>query len=384
MNTFSQGLRTFYHSLKADKWLFVLTCFAPMLMSLIIWLIFSAHFATQLPVAVVDQDKTTMSRALIRYYDASPTISINKTVEDISSAQALMNKGDVYAIIIIPKYLERETVKGSSPTVTTRYNSQYVLIGKLIKSALVQAHGTFNAMVEIIRNTAATHGNVALAMSEALPINQQITSLYNGKNDYAQFLVAAAVPALWQIIIMAATVLFLEKNKGQLLVQNQARRKTFWLLIKGLLPFSVLFFAQTLLFFMFALMYANWPFNGNFAIMITACFIATIACQSLAAFLYSITLDAARAMSLVAGMAAPAFAFMGITFPSSDMPVLALIWRSLLPASHYIELQNQQMNYGTVLFSTFSNLLSLFAFAVLLVAASYIFYKRQPQGETQC
>ena len=63
-------------------------------------------------------------------------------------------------------------------------------------------------------------------------------------------------------------------------------------------------------------------------------------------FFYFLTLDAARSMSLAGAFTAPSFAFMGVTFPTSDMGSAAQIWRSLLPISHYIEAQIDQVSYG--------------------------------------
>ena len=37
---------------------------------------------------------------------------------------------------------------------------------------------------------------------------------------------------------------------------------------------------------------------------------------------------------------------MGVTFPATDMTLPARIWRSLLPVSHYIDVQIAQTNYG--------------------------------------
>jgi ABC-2 type transport system permease protein len=70
------------------------------------------------------------------------------------------------------------------------------------------------------------------------------------------------------------------------------------------------------------------------------------ACVIMGHLFFFLTLEPARAMSLAGAFTAPSFAFMGVTFPSSDMNLLAQGWRSLLPISHYIEAQISQVNYG--------------------------------------
>jgi ABC-2 type transport system permease protein len=67
---------------------------------------------------------------------------------------------------------------------------------------------------------------------------------------------------------------------------------------------------------------------------------------------------------------------MGITFPVVNMPLLAQLWRNLLPASHYIELQNQQMNYGHLLLSTLYNLLALILISSTGLFAIWLWHRK--------
>jgi ABC-2 type transport system permease protein len=64
---------------------------------------------------------------------------------------------------------------------------------------------------------------------------------------------------------------------------------------------------------------------------------------------------------------------MGVTFPVSAMGDFAQFWRSLLPVSHYVELQIGQSNYGLPLASALPQLgaLLLFLLPLLLVVRRY-------------
>ena len=72
-------------------------------------------------------------------------------------------------------------------------------------------------------------------------------------------------------------------------------------------------------------------------------------------FFFFLTLDPARAMSFAGAFTAPSFAFMGVTFPVTDMNALAQAWRGLLPISHYIEAQISQVSYGVTAWQTMIN-----------------------------
>ena len=68
---------------------------------------------------------------------------------------------------------------------------------------------------------------------------------------------------------------------------------------------------------------------------------------------------------------------MGVTFPVPDMTLPAKIWRSLLPVSHYMEVQIAQLNYGASIHTNIPQLqhLVLFIFPLL-----YTFFKARQLG----
>ena len=106
--------------------------------------------------------------------------------------------------------------------------------------------------------------------------------------------------------------------------------------------------------------------QGSWLIVSLGLGLTTAACLTLGALLYALLRDAARALSMAGALTAPGFAFMGVTFPTSAMGSFAEGWRSLLPVSHYIELQIGQANYGQPLAHALSQLAPLLLFLPLL------------------
>ncbi|MNG04544.1 ABC-2 family transporter protein [compost metagenome] len=118
--------------------------------------------------------------------------------------------------------------------------------------------------------------------------------------------------------------------------------------------------------------------QGSWLVLTLGLGLASAACVSMGAFFYGVIRDPARALSLAGAYTAPGFAFMGVTFPVSAMGDFAQFWRSLLPISHYVELQVGQANYGLPLDAALPQLgaLLLFLLPLLLVVRRY-----QPQAQ---
>ena len=151
---FTSQLCREWRLLKADGWLRAMSLWLPVLLFVTLWAIFSAGIARDLPVGVVDLDHSRLSRQVVRHYDASPAIAVSRQFMSVEQGSNALRAGEIYALVIIPYELEKKTLLGQAPDITTFYNSQFILIAKLVNSAIVQAQGTLNAQVDTLRNMA--------------------------------------------------------------------------------------------------------------------------------------------------------------------------------------------------------------------------------------
>jgi len=369
-----------WRSLLLDPWLVSLVSWIPILLFFLMWAIFSQGIARDLPIGVVDLDKSRTSRALVRHYDASPAIDIAYHYLNVQQGSNALRTGKIYGLVIIPEDLEKRMILGRPPQVSAFVNSQFLLIGKIVNSALLQAQGTFTAKVEIAQNLATGAPVFDMALSAALPISTQITPLFNLNNNYAQFLVSAMLPAIWQILMVAVTVLSLAAEK---------RRNGFgeWLgafpvrsLLAKFLPLILLFWLHGLLFLWMMYIFLGWPMHGNWTLLLFAQLLTVCASIGAGSLFFFLTQDAARGLSLAAAYAAPGLAFMGVTFPVTDMTLPAKMWRNMLPISHYIEIQFGQVNYGAPLYTAIPQLQHLGLFVIPLL---FVFYKAKRLGSLQ-
>ena len=120
----------------------------------------------------------------------------------------------------------------------------------------------------------------------------------------------------------------------------------------------------------------GWVFEGSFVVSIFAMLITVIAYQGIALLFFVSGFDYARSLSLGAVYTAPAFAFLGVTFPVYNMNAFALFWRDMLPISHFMELQISQANYGTNVFLELDKLAYIFAFWIVYIPVYFMFKKR--------
>ncbi len=363
-----------------DHWLLFSLTLLPVMLSAIIWATFAAGLARNLPVGIVDMSHTPLSHSLINQIDASPTLSVTRRYASLSDAAHDLKTAQIYAYVVLPYDLERNIRRARSPKISVFYNSQFILVAKQISSAMQKIITTFNVQVAAMQSLAHGEQTVTQALSQALPIRSQITALFNSNTNYTQFLVSAIVPAIWQIIMVTGTVLALTANYR---LQHVTSLKEWigphparWLL-RTLWPYSIVFLLQGILFLVWFYHGLSWPMHGTYGALILAQIMTVLCCMCMGTLIYFLTLDAARAMSFAAVFTAPSFAFMGVTFPASDMNIFARAWRAILPVSHYISAQIAQSSYGASLGATLRILAPLSAYGLIFILAVIVIRVRQ-------
>ncbi|HHQ4491933.1 ABC transporter permease [Aeromonas hydrophila] len=347
-----------------------LASWVPLLLIGILCWVFSAGLARDLKIGLVDLDQSLLSRELAFSLDASAGLKVAQQFDSIEAGASALRGGDIYALVVLPNHLERDARQGTQPQVTVFNNGQFILIAKLINSALAQVVGTLNGQVGVL---SAMAGGKALpgALGQAVPIASQVTALYNINSSYAQFLLSALLPAVWQILVVLYGINALARTDR--LGLDWTTKGVWFGLWRTLLPHVLIGWGWGLGWSLLLFKVFGYPMQGSWLVLTAGLGLASAACVSMGAFFYGIIRDPARALSLAGAYTAPGFAFMGVTFPVSAMGDFAQFWRSLLPISHYVELQIGQTNYGQPLAAALPQFgaLLLFLLPLLLVVRRY-------------
>ncbi|UTZ37535.1 ABC transporter permease [Vibrio campbellii] len=367
--------------LRRDKWLFSCLTWVPILLAVTMWGVFSAGIARDLPIGVVDLQHSQLSRKMIQSLDASSTLSVDYHYTSATEAKNAMIEGDIYAYAVIPPQFDQDILLHRQPQLSVFFNSQYILVAKLINSAFAQSQGYFDAQLEAMGNLAKGNTTTLAAIGQAVPVSTQITALFNRNTNYAQFLVTAIVPAIWQICVVVSTILILAAHFRIYGNGNNSFAflgdRPFTRLSKILCQYIPLFMAQGALFLIWFYVLLDWPMEGSYLVMLLAQFVTTIACIIMGALFFFLSMDPARAMSFAGAFTAPSFAFMGITFPVSDMNALAHAWRGLLPITHYIEVQVDQANYGASAAQSIGSLWPMIGYIIPLLMTAALMAKHR-------
>lgn len=115
---------------------------------LVVW-IFSSAIPRNLPVGVMDEDHSALSRQLVRMLNASPGMQVVDEFDSESSAQLALREVRVYGMINIPRDFERDIKRGIKAEVILRHNAQFATHSSLLQRDVRTVVGTLAAGIEM-------------------------------------------------------------------------------------------------------------------------------------------------------------------------------------------------------------------------------------------
>ncbi|WP_372744491.1 ABC transporter permease [Lutibacter sp.] len=338
----------------------------------------SEGVARDLPIAVVDLDRTAVSRNVIAQLEAAPEISVNFFPLNQQKGEELVRLGKVYGVITIPKNFEADLKSGKQVSIINQYNSNLLLAGGLEYKAFRKVIGTISAGVNIEKQR-----KQGVSMQQALVNYQPILAnnhvLSNPYTNYSYYLNTGFIAMFFQIFVMLTTIYIfgadLKYSKGNKLLSITNNNLSAIILGK-VLPFTVwfLFVGVIMLYSMYV--WQDFPFFGSKITVFTALLLLILANQSYALFFVAVSNSFREALTIGSGFAAVSLSFSGITFPIFGMPKVLQWLSQIFPFTHFFELLLDQSQRGFPVFYSLNALIILVVLTIVPISLGWFKLKR--------
>lgn len=350
MQPFTASLQREWQRLRASPWDWAMVSWVPLLaMALMCW-IFAAGQPYKLPIAVWNQDPSSMSRQLVRMLQATPGLEVVQEVLNPAEAADALQRMQVYGVVHIPPDMARDVKRGGAATVTLLHNAQLATASSLLQRDLQQVVGTLSAGAEM--QARAKRGDPHQVLQVRMePVTTKLVALFNVSTNYEQFLAATLVPALVHILAMTAGVWCVgrelrDRSLGAWLQSSNGGLDTLAALLGKLAIPAALLWGSGMLCLLYLAQLRGWHVAGSMGWIAVG--LAALVAVSLAAgaVLAAVSLSLRTALSGAGLLSAPAFAFSGVGFPLLSMSASARGWAQAMPYTHYARLQMEQWQMG--------------------------------------
>ena len=328
--------------------------------------IFTSGTLTNLPIAVIDYDDSSVSRTYSRMLEATPEMHIVDKFTSTAQAKSLLEQASIYAFVVIPRDFAKNIKTGQQTRVVAWHSGQFLTMSGVILKSLRQVTGTMSAGVEIT-SLSKKGENTLAANVDFSPLQSELRTLFNPFQNYQYFLVASLLPAMLQVFVMVWTVYIVgrEFQNGTFSQWLNAKNSVYAGIAAKVLPLFILTSVIGIgcLYWLFG--YMKWPINGSISFLILGWELMIVAYIVLGILFASFASRLATALSFAVFFTAPAFAYVGVTFPQHAMPLLAKIWAYILPIKTLLRLQIEQVEIGAPIVNSLPELLILITFILL-------------------
>jgi ABC-2 type transport system permease protein len=161
----------------------------------------------KLPIAVVDNDLSDLSRRIVETLDASGSLSVAVRARTLADARAAIDRGQAFAAVEIPPGTERDVLKGITAHIPIYADATYLFIFRSTASGVATAIGTLTS--DLVSRGARSDGSLVKAKLASLnPADVLLQPIFNPVGGYASYIVPAAfVLILQQTLLIGAAML---------------------------------------------------------------------------------------------------------------------------------------------------------------------------------
>ena len=321
----------------------------------------------KMPVGVVDYDKSSLSRQFLRNLDATQQAEIVMHLNTYTDARKEMQKGNIYAFVVIKDNFEAEVLANRRPKMTFYVNDAYLVAGSLLlKDITYMSELTSGAMKQkVLRAKGVDESRI---MGIIQPISLDTHLIGNPWANYGVYLLNVLLPGVLQIMILMLTVFAIGvelKEKTSRLWLRTANNSIFTALMGKLMPYTIIFTILGILSNMLLYWYMGYPMNANIGWMFLTTFLYVIAYQAIGILIIGVTPVLRDGVTLAAFYGLLGFTYAGFTFPIEQLPYMAQVFSDLFPIRHYFKIYVNQALNGLSIGYSVDYLIALVAFTVL-------------------
>ena len=359
------------------KWDLSLVTLAP----LVIILLFSSMFyqgkPEHLPIAVVDQDQSELSRQIKKYLTYQSTLHIELVTQNLSDAEQKLNQNKIWGYVVIPAGAEQRLVHAEDAQIGIFFNQSYFSVGNSISSAM------FVSSLEGIQDYMRQHYLVRHIPELELPTaTVKISPLYNPDLNYEFYLEPYMIPAILHLLLCCCVAF----SVGQELKFNTT---TTWVmgasawraLITKNLTYVFIFSFWTWVWMFWLIEVRGWFVVGQLWVIIFAQVLLYCAYAFISSAMVLATQNLSKTFGLIAVYGGSSLSFAGVTLPLNNAPLFTQIWANIIPYTPYAKLQTQQWVVGSPLSTSLLPFFILILYVVLYFILALFLLKHRLKVE---
>ncbi|MGV2974967.1 ABC transporter permease [Roseibium alexandrii] len=330
-----------------------------------------------IPIAVVDQSQTGISRILVQMVEATRVVTVTERLTTPQEAEEAIRSARVRAAFILPDDLTQRLARspavglGTPPSTdqeTSRPVAQWIVDGSdtMIASSIKSLRNM--PLSEIYRQ----------APNRSTP-TFEVTLFYNPEQRTAVNIVPGLVGTIltMTMIMFTSAAIVRERERGNMEMLINTPIRPIELMIGKIIPYIFIGLVQTAIILSLGHVLFNVPLDGNMIDLFIGTLLFIGASLSLGLVFSTIAQTQLQAMQMTVFVLLPSILLSGFMFPYEGMPLAAQYIAEALPATHFMRMIRGFVLRDATLMDVHRDVIWMSGFFVLgMIAAAVRFKKR--------
>ncbi len=289
-----------------------------------------------IPIAIVDDDSSDVSRTIIQAVDADEAVKVALRPTTLAEAQAALARRDVFGILSIPAGTEREILKGDQARLPAYVDSAYFLLYNRTLQGIQEGVGA--VATDLAARSARPDGSLyRAALAKSSPVEILNQPLFNPTGGYGSYIVPAAFLLILQqtLLMGSATLSGVTYEQGG---RNARRRRgTVSAVIGQSLAHLALALPGFALFLVVLPRIYGFSASGHVLDLIVLAIPFILSVSLLGQFIGSWFKRRETAVLLIIAISLPIFFLVGVAWPLEAIPPVLRTASFMLPSTSGID-----------------------------------------------
>lgn len=372
MRTFLSLLKREFQLFFQNKVLLMLFLGAPVLYGVLVGAVYQKGKVTDLPIIVVDEDRSPLSQQLITMFNESEVIYVAAILPDAFNAkQEALNK-EATVVVQIPKNFDAD-VNYNRPTELTFFvNASNTLTSNYASMAANVCAATLKAGIQI---KAQQKKGVPeyIAKQQYEPFKTTIIRQNIKSGNYLYFMLPGVLLTVLQQVMMLALALSFasEFEKGTFANLVSKSSNVLLLIFVKIAPYLIMSVGIYILYYGFSIFY-RMPLEVHMGPFFLGSLLFLLAVSFIGILVSILIPSQLKATEILMVIATPSFILSGFTWPLSQMPDWVVHISKLIPLTHYLEIfRVLVIEHGTVA-NVRSSIIALAVTSVICLILSFV------------
>lgn len=362
-----------------DKGIMIFILFVPLAYPLLYSYVYTNEVVREVPVAIVNESNSALSREILRKMDASPDMKIEAYCTNMEEGRELIRRQKVYGIIQIPQSFTKELSQGKQAPIGLYCDMSSMLYYKALLVTATNVSLEVNKDIKV--NNYITGTTDRQDEINKTPIDYDYVSLYNPQSGFAAFL----IPPVLMLIIQQTLLLGIgmsmgnsrEHHNGSVIPFHPWYKNPIHIVIGKALPYFILYIVLAIYMFTVVTDIFTLPKLGHYETFIAFLIPYLLACIFLAMIFSAFIYRREDSILLLVFLSVPMLFLSGLSWPTASMPAfwkyVSYIFPSTFGMNGYVRITAM----GASLNDIRTEYIALWIQAGLYFILACWFYRRQ-------